>query len=158
MFRWLGLVRTIWPQLIAYLVITVPIVIWIRLGSFEATPLDLEEAAIIDGAGHFDVFRDVALPIVRPGITVAVSLAEILSSNTFGLRRGARRPRDADAAGRRLQHELLRATRPGSARRGRARHDVADAPADHRRPAPDRRGPRRWGRQGRLATAHCSGG
>ena len=83
LFQWLGLMGTLVPQIIAHLVITVPIVIWIMIGYFETTPLELEEAAVIDGADRWDVFRHVALPIAKPGITVAFILAVIFSWNNF---------------------------------------------------------------------------
>ena len=62
---------------------TVPIVIWIMIGYFETTPMELEESAIIDGATRWQVFRYVALPIARPGIAVAFILAVIFSWNNF---------------------------------------------------------------------------
>jgi multiple sugar transport system permease protein len=83
MFQWLGLLGTLWPQIIIHLVVTVPIVIWIMIGYFETTPMELEEAAFIDGATRWQVFRHVALPIARPGIAVAVILAVIFSWNNF---------------------------------------------------------------------------
>jgi multiple sugar transport system permease protein len=83
LFQWLGLLGTLVPQIIAHLVITVPIVIWIMIGYFETTPMELEEAATIDGASRWQVFRHVALPIAKPGITVAFILAVIFSWNNF---------------------------------------------------------------------------
>lgn len=83
LFQWLGLLGTLWPQIITHLVVTVPIVIWIMIGYFETTPLELEEAALIDGANRWQVFRSVALPIARPGIVVAFILAVIFSWNNF---------------------------------------------------------------------------
>jgi multiple sugar transport system permease protein len=83
MFQWLGLLGTLWPQIIIHLVVTVPIVIWIMIGYFETTPMELEEAAFIDGATRWQVFRHVALPIARPGIAVAVILSVIFSWNNF---------------------------------------------------------------------------
>jgi multiple sugar transport system permease protein len=71
------------PQVITHLVITVPIVIWIMIGYFEATPMELEEAAVIDGADRWQVFRHVALPIAKPGMAVAFILAVIFSWNNF---------------------------------------------------------------------------
>jgi multiple sugar transport system permease protein len=82
-FQGLGLLGTLWPQIIIHLVVTVPIVIWIMIGYFETTPLELEEAALIDGATRWQVFRHVALPIARPGIAVAFILAVIFSWNNF---------------------------------------------------------------------------
>jgi len=83
LFQWLGLLGTLWPQIIIHLVVTVPIVIWIMISYFETTPLELEEAAVIDGAGRWQVFRHVALPIAWPGVTVAFILAVIFSWNNF---------------------------------------------------------------------------
>ena len=73
LFQWLGLLGTLVPQIVIHLVVTVPIVIWIMIGYFETTPVELEEAARIDGATRWQVFRHVALPIARPGIAVASS-------------------------------------------------------------------------------------
>jgi multiple sugar transport system permease protein len=83
LFQWLGLLGTLWPQIIIHLVVTVPIVIWIMIGTFETTPMELEEAALIDGATPWQVFRHVALPIARPGMAVAFILAVIFSWNNF---------------------------------------------------------------------------
>jgi multiple sugar transport system permease protein len=83
LFQWLGLLGTLWPQIIIHLVVTVPIVIWIMIGYFETTPIELEEAAFIDGATRWQVFRYVALPIAKPGLAVAFILAVIFSWNNF---------------------------------------------------------------------------
>ncbi|CAH1656031.1 Carbohydrate ABC transporter membrane protein 2 (CUT1 family) [Hyphomicrobiales bacterium] len=83
LFQWVGLMGTLWPQIIIHLVITVPIIIWIMIGYFETTPMELEEAATIDGANRWQVFRHVALPIAKPGVTVAFILAVIFSWNNF---------------------------------------------------------------------------
>jgi len=83
LFQWVGLVGTIWPQVIIHLVVTVPIVVWVMIGYFETTPIELEEAASIDGASSWQVFYMVALPIARPGIVVALILSVIFSWNNF---------------------------------------------------------------------------
>ena len=83
LFQWLGLLGTLVPQIIIHLVLTVPLVVWIMIGFFETTPIELEEAAFVDGATRWQVFRHVALPIARPGITVAAILAVIFSWNNF---------------------------------------------------------------------------
>ncbi|TBW36082.1 carbohydrate ABC transporter permease [Siculibacillus lacustris] len=82
-FQSLGLIGTLWPQIIIHLVVTVPIVIWIMIGYFETTPIELEEAAMIDGANRWEIFMKVALPIARPGIVVAFILSVIFSWNNF---------------------------------------------------------------------------
>ncbi|MEK0085755.1 carbohydrate ABC transporter permease [Benzoatithermus flavus] len=83
LFQWLGLLGTLWPQIVTHLVVTVPIVIWVMISFFEALPIELEEAGRIDGASRWQVFRLIALPLARPGITVALLLAFIFSWNTF---------------------------------------------------------------------------
>ncbi len=83
LFQTIGLLGTLLPQIVIHLVVTVPIVIWVMIGYFETTPLELEEAAVIDGATSWQVFSRVALPIARPGIVVSLILAVIFSWNNF---------------------------------------------------------------------------
>lgn len=83
LFQWIGLTGTLWPILITHLVLTVPIAVWVMIGFFEGLPGELEEAALVDGATIWQAFRYVALPLARPGITVATILAFIFSWNNF---------------------------------------------------------------------------
>ncbi len=83
LFQWLGMTGTLWPILITHLVITVPIVVYVMIGFFETLPGELEEAALVDGATIWQAFRSVALPLARPGITVATILSFIFSWNNF---------------------------------------------------------------------------
>ncbi len=82
-FQWLELTGTLTPLVITHVVITLPIVVWIMIGFFEGLPGELEEAALVDGATIWQAFRYVALPLARPGITVATILAFIFSWNNF---------------------------------------------------------------------------
>jgi multiple sugar transport system permease protein len=83
LFQWMGMIGTLTPIVITHLVITVPIVVWVMIGFFEGLPGELEEAALVDGATIWQAFRHVALPLARPGITVATILAFIFSWNNF---------------------------------------------------------------------------
>ena len=83
LFQFLGLTGTLTPIIITHLVITVPIVVWIMIGFFEGLPPELEEAALVDGATIWQAFRHVAMPLARPGITVALILSFIFSWNNF---------------------------------------------------------------------------
>ncbi len=83
MFQWLELTGTLAPLVITHLTITVPIVVWVMIGFFEGLPGELEEAALVDGATIWQAFRYVAMPLARPGITVAMILAFIFSWNNF---------------------------------------------------------------------------
>jgi multiple sugar transport system permease protein len=83
MFQWLGLTGTLVPIVLTHLVITLPIVVWVMISFFEGLPAELEEAALVDGATIWQAFRHVALPLARPGITVAMILSFIFSWNNF---------------------------------------------------------------------------
>jgi multiple sugar transport system permease protein len=83
LFQWLGLIGTLIPLVITHLVITVPIVVWVMIGFFEGLPGELEEAALMDGATIWQAFLYVAMPLARPGITVAMILSFIFSWNNF---------------------------------------------------------------------------
>ena len=56
LFQWLGMLGTLTPLVITHLVITVPIVVWIMIGYFEGLPVELEEAALVDGATIWQAF------------------------------------------------------------------------------------------------------
>ncbi len=83
LFRFLGLNNTLWALIITHLVIGLPITIWVMMGFFEDLHPELDEAALVDGAGIWAAFRDIALPLARPGMTVAAILAFIFSWNNF---------------------------------------------------------------------------
>ncbi|MGE0798052.1 MAG: carbohydrate ABC transporter permease [Lautropia sp.] len=83
LFQALGLTGTLTPVVIIHLVITVPIIVYIVAGYFETLPRELEEAAVVDGCNAWQRFALVALPLARPGISVAAILAFIFSWNNF---------------------------------------------------------------------------
>ncbi len=83
LFQWIGLTGSLVPIIITHLVITVPIVVWVMMGFFEGLPAELEEAALVDGATIWQAFYHVAMPLCRPGVTVAVILSFIFSWNNF---------------------------------------------------------------------------
>jgi multiple sugar transport system permease protein len=83
LFRFLHLTGTLYPLIIIHLVISVPIIVWVMMGFFESLPGELEEAALIDGAGLWQAFWRVALPLSRPGIVVGAILSFIFSWNNF---------------------------------------------------------------------------
>lgn len=66
-----------------HITITLPLIIWIMIGFFEALPDDLEQAATVDGCSPWQSFLLVAVPLVRPGIVAAGILAFIQSWNNF---------------------------------------------------------------------------
>ncbi|MDQ3696269.1 MAG: carbohydrate ABC transporter permease [Chloroflexota bacterium] len=83
LFQGLRLNNTLWALIITHLVIGLPITIWVMMGFFEDLHPELEEAALVDGATIWSAFKDVALPLSRPGIVVSAILAFIFSWNNF---------------------------------------------------------------------------
>ena len=83
LFQALALTGTLTPIVITHMVITLPIIVYIVSGYFETLPGELEEAALMDGCSTWQRFRHVAMPLARPGITVAAILAFIFSWNNF---------------------------------------------------------------------------
>ncbi|WP_166979261.1 carbohydrate ABC transporter permease [Paramicrobacterium fandaimingii] len=67
----------------AHLIITLPLCIWLLIPFYEEIPRSLEEAALIDGCSPGQRFMQVVLPLVTPGISVAITLSFIFSWNYF---------------------------------------------------------------------------
>lgn len=64
---------------LAHLIITLPLVTWILVGTFDTIPIELEEAASVDGAGRVTTIIRVILPLAAPGIAVATIFAWLAS-------------------------------------------------------------------------------
>jgi multiple sugar transport system permease protein len=83
MLRFAHLNNTHIGLVIPYVAATLPLAIWILLGFFDEIPLEIEEAAMLDGATRFQSLTRINLPLVRPGIAVAGIFAAILIWNEF---------------------------------------------------------------------------
>jgi ABC-type glycerol-3-phosphate transport system permease component len=68
LMRDLGMLGSYPGLIIAYLSFTTPLVLWIMRGFFRGIPVDMEEAALVDGATRAQAFRKVVLPLALPGI------------------------------------------------------------------------------------------
>lgn len=68
MFRVLNLLDTLASLILAYATFSLPFVVWIMASYFQSIPIELEEAARIDGASRFRSFLSVALPLAAPGL------------------------------------------------------------------------------------------
>ena len=63
--------------------ITLPYAIWMLRGFFDSLPVEVEEAAFIDGCNELQTLRYVTLPLVMPGLLVAGVFAFISAWNEY---------------------------------------------------------------------------
>lgn len=61
--------------MLVYPTIAVPFCTWIMIGYFSSIPKELDEAALIDGANHFQMLTKVFIPVALPGIIAATIFA-----------------------------------------------------------------------------------
>jgi multiple sugar transport system permease protein len=83
MFSDLGLTNSVVGLAIVHTAIQFPFSLYVMRNSFEAVPKELEEAAMIDGAGSLQILRRIFLPAVVPAIITVVLFAFIMSWNEF---------------------------------------------------------------------------
>ncbi|GAA2639933.1 ABC transporter permease [Paractinoplanes durhamensis] len=67
------LTDSLWSLVLTYPTFTIPFATWLLTGYFASIPIDLEEAALVDGATRVQAFRRVVLPLAKPGL-LAVAL------------------------------------------------------------------------------------
>ena len=82
-FAKLGLLDTYIGLILAHLIGSLPFIAWILVGTFETIPLDLEEAAQIDGASRMGTLVRVVFPVAAGGIAVASLFVWLYSWNEF---------------------------------------------------------------------------
>ncbi|WP_312112418.1 carbohydrate ABC transporter permease [Brevibacillus reuszeri] len=79
----LGLLGSLWSLIMIYTASGIPISVFILTGFFRTLPVELEEAARIDGCNHFQVFWRVLLPLIRPALGTVVIINFIHAWNDF---------------------------------------------------------------------------
>jgi multiple sugar transport system permease protein len=83
MFRTLGLLDTWTGMVWINLSIVLPFAIWMLKGFIDTIPVEMEEAAMVDGASRLRVVWDIVLPVCIPGLFVAGIFCFIFSWNDF---------------------------------------------------------------------------
>jgi multiple sugar transport system permease protein len=73
---WLGLIIT-------YTALNVTFTVWMMESFFREIPVDLEEAAMVDGDSRFTAFRRIVLPLARPGMVATAIFGIIVTFNEF---------------------------------------------------------------------------
>jgi multiple sugar transport system permease protein len=82
-FSRLGLIGTLVPLILSHMLVGLPFIAWIMISFYEELPIELEEAAKIDGATPIGAFLRVALPLSMPGVITSGIVAFIFSWNNF---------------------------------------------------------------------------
>ena len=72
-----------WVLIIVYPTLTVPFCTWIMIGYFASIPKELDEAALIDGAGYIQILTRVFIPVALPGIIAATIFCFTVSWANF---------------------------------------------------------------------------
>ena len=82
--QWLAKASTAFPmQILIGILVSIPFTVTIFLGGLSSVPEDLYDAAAIEGAGSWDQFRLITLPLLRPFINIAFVLNTIYVFNSF---------------------------------------------------------------------------
>lgn len=82
-FARLGLRDTYTALILTHMLVALPFIVWIMIPNFESIPMELQEAAWIDGCTQYGAFWRIVLRLSIPGIFTASLLAFIFSWNNF---------------------------------------------------------------------------
>ena len=83
LFKGMGLLDTRLAVAMAHLTLTLPLSVWLLMTYFRAMPVDLDEAAMLDGAKPWQTLYMVIVPIARPMIASVAVIVFIFSWNEF---------------------------------------------------------------------------
>jgi trehalose/maltose transport system permease protein len=82
-YRNLGFLDRDFPLVFLVLIYSLPLAIWLLKNFFDAVPVSLEEAAMIDGASRLQVLWKIVVPVAMPAVFTAGILSFILTWNDF---------------------------------------------------------------------------
>lgn len=83
MMRWMGLVNTHASLVITYLTFGLPLSIWLLKGFYDNIPVELEQAARMDGCTRFQAFWMIIMPLSTPGIIATAIFSFISAWNEY---------------------------------------------------------------------------
>ena len=78
-----GLLNRNLGLILVYSTTAIPFCVWMLKGYFDTIPKDLEESAVIDGAGRFLIFYKIMLPLAAPAIAVTALFSFMTAWNEF---------------------------------------------------------------------------
>lgn len=81
------MIDTFWGMVFVYVAFSLPIVVWLMRDFFNALPIEVEEAALVDNVPSWRVFTDIVLPMSKPGLaaTFMITLAFVWNEFLFAL-------------------------------------------------------------------------
>ncbi len=83
LIRFLGIYNTPWALIFSYTIFTLPFTVWVLTTFMRDLPIEIEEAAIVDGATPWIIIRRVFLPLMWPALVTTGLLAFIGAWNEF---------------------------------------------------------------------------
>src|SRR5262245_9511471 len=81
--RALGLIDTAAGLVLPYFTFALPLAVWLLVATFRQLPVDVEQAALVDGASRLRVLWEIVLPMALPGIATTAVLTFIYCWNEF---------------------------------------------------------------------------
>jgi multiple sugar transport system permease protein len=83
MYKLLGLTNSYMGLVLVYTVLYVPFAVWLLVGFLRDFPVEIEEAALIDGCSRLRALVSVVVPIIAPGLAVVALFSFIATWNEF---------------------------------------------------------------------------
>jgi len=83
MMRAFGLYNSLWSLIFAYMIFTLPFTVWVLIAFMRELPVEMEEAAIVDGATPWVILTRVFMPLMAPALVTTGLLAFIAAWNEF---------------------------------------------------------------------------
>jgi trehalose/maltose transport system permease protein len=81
--RFLGIYNTPWALIFSYTIFTLPFTVWVLTTFMRDLPVEIEEAAIVDGASPWVIITQVFMPLMWPALVTTGLLAFIAAWNEF---------------------------------------------------------------------------
>ncbi len=79
----LGLYDTRLSLIITYLLLSLSSTVWLSVPAFKQVPIEVEEAALVDGYNPYEIFLKIALPVAYPSLIGALAFSFVLIWNEF---------------------------------------------------------------------------
>ena len=83
LIRALGIYNTVWGLILAYMLFTLPFTVWVLTTFMRQLPIELEEAAIVDGAAPWTIVTRIFMPLLWPALVTTGLLAFMGAWNEF---------------------------------------------------------------------------